>query len=189
MMNRTTPPTMILRGVRAVVIRGAMRASAKLLSMGLEDTSRRSGRDPAGHHGVPPERGRLAPYPGSDRHRPGGLLPLSLVPAGPWYPGGPADVRGAPPRLDRLSREPAPPAAALLELPQRRARHPGRHHRALPAGDSARPRPVRPDRLHRPAAIALPPANFQSHDRRGDPSHHQADPALHRGADRLREGN
>src|ERR1700693_2307960 len=155
----------------------------------LEDTSRRSGRDPAGHHGVPPKREHLAPCPRSDRHQPGGLLPLPALPARPRHPGGPADVRGAPAGPDRPAGEPAQPASAVVDLPQRSTCHPRRDHRALPARDPARPGPVRPHRLHRAAAVALQPADFQSHDRRGDPGHHQADAALHGRADRLRKRN
>src|SRR5438552_12662949 len=154
-MIKTTTPAMILFMVIAVEIRGTMSANAELMSIRLEDTSRRSGRDPARHLGVPPEREHLASRPRSDRHQPRGVLPVSALPAGSGHPGCAADVRGAPARADRLAGKPARSSAALLDLPQRRPRHPGRHHRALPARNPARPRPVRPHRVHRPATLAL----------------------------------
>src|SRR6202043_3481653 len=60
--------TLVLAADKAVV-----GGHANPVATGLEDTSRRSGRDPARHPGVPPEREHLAPCPRSDRHRPGGL--------------------------------------------------------------------------------------------------------------------
>src|SRR5207248_6123157 len=65
----------------------------------LADTSRRSGRHPPRHPGVPPERRHLAPCPRPDRHWPGRLLSLPVVPAHPGNPGGPAHVRGPLARL------------------------------------------------------------------------------------------
>src|ERR1700731_3716450 len=102
------------------------------------------GRNPARHPRVPAEREHLAPRARPGRHRPGRLLPLPDVSAHPWNPGGPADVRRA---------------AAGLDLPARRARHPDRYHRALSARDPPRAGPVRPDRVHRPAAGPLQPAD------------------------------
>src|SRR5437879_3441384 len=115
MMIKTTTPAMILFIVIAVEIRGTMSANAKLMSIGLEDTSRRSGRDPARHPGVPPEREHLAPRPRPDRHQPRGVLPLPALPAGSRYPGRPADVRGAPARPDRLAGKPARSTVTLVD--------------------------------------------------------------------------
>src|SRR3989442_10653882 len=128
MMIKTITPAMILFIVIAVEIRGTMSANAKLMSIGLEDTSRRSGRDPARHHGFPPEREHLAPCPRPDRHQPRRILPVSALPARSGYPGCPADVRRAPARPDRLAGEPAGLTPSLVDLSQRRPGHPGRHH-------------------------------------------------------------
>src|SRR2546428_466946 len=78
---------------------------------------------------------------------------------------------------------------AVTDRPKREARVPDTHYLPVSNRDAAAARPVPVDGIPQPADGPLVPANIQPDDRRGEPGHHQVATTLHRGADRLREGN